>query len=210
MNTTPWLPFGTESSEPTMGSLAMVRQQLFERRIVLLSGVLDDQTATSVGAGLMTLDATGDDPVQLQIDSGDGSVGAALALMDIIDLLGVPVLTWCKGQAVGPALGVLAVGTHRMVSPHAQLRLFEPSLSVRGNARQIEQLATAHLDQWSNYCSRLSSATGQPVDCVRDDAARGRYLSGPEAVDYGLADEVATPTARVYHLPSRPIGFGKR
>jgi ATP-dependent Clp protease protease subunit len=130
--------------------------------------------------------------------------------MDVIDLLGVPVQAWCTGQAVGPALGVLAVCDHRTVSPHAQLRLFEPSLSVRGNARQVEQLAAAHLDQWSSFCARLALATGQPLDCVRDDAARGRYLSGPDAIEYGLADELATPEARLYRLPGRPIGFGRR
>ena len=42
----------------------------------------------------MTLDASGDGAVDLQIDSSGGSTGAALALMDIVDLLGVPVRAW--------------------------------------------------------------------------------------------------------------------
>ena len=31
-----------------------------------------------------------------------------------------------------------------------------------------------------------------------------------EAIDFGLADEVAAPDARMYRLPGRPIGFDPR
>jgi ATP-dependent Clp protease protease subunit len=158
----------------------------------------------------MTLDATGDSPVQLQIDSSDGTIDAALALMDIVDLLGVPVRASCIGQAAGAAIGVLAVCDHRTVSPHARLRLVEPSVKVHGRARQLEQLASAHLDRWSVFCTRVSEATGQPIERVLEDASRGRFFSADEAIEYGLADEVASPDARMYRLPERPIGFGPR
>ena len=68
-----------------------MERQLFDRRIVLLSGRLDAEMANAVGVALMTLDATGDEPVHLQIDSSDGTIDAALSLMDVVDLLGVPV-----------------------------------------------------------------------------------------------------------------------
>jgi ATP-dependent Clp protease protease subunit len=185
-------------------------RQLFDRRIVSLAGKLDDQAANEVGVALMTLDASGDDPVQLQIDSGDGTVAAGLALMDIIDLLGVPVRASCVGQVAGPAVGVLAVCSHRSVSPHIRLRLFEPAVEVQGHARQLEQLASVHIDRWTAFCTRVSEAAGQPVEQVREDAARGRFLSADDAVAYGLADEVASPDARLYRLPSRSLGFRPR
>jgi ATP-dependent protease ClpP protease subunit len=47
-----------------------------------------------------------------------------------------------------------------------------------------------------------------PLERVLEDAARGRFLSAREAIDYGLADQVATPDARIYRLPGRRIGFG--
>ena len=133
------------------------------------------RSANEVGAALMTLDAIGDGPVQLQIDSGGGTLAAALALMDIIDVLGVPVRASCVGQAAGPSVGVLAVCSHRLMSAHARLRLLEPSVEVRGNARQLEQLASAHADQWRAFCARLSEATGQPL---RAGARRCRAGAG--------------------------------
>ena len=203
-------PMGVDGGSEPDGPRAWMRRQLFERRIVSLTGNLDDEAANAVGLALMTLDATGDDPVHLQIDSDGGTVAAALAVMDIVDLLGIPVRVSCIGQVVGPAVGVLAVGSHRSVSPHTRLRLFEPSVEVRGNARQVEQLAAMHLDRWQAFCARLSEATGQPADKVGEDAARGRFFSAEEAVRYGLADEVADRDVRLYQMPGRPIGFTPR
>ena len=49
-----------------------MHRKLFDRRIVLLRARLDDEVANGVGAELMTLDALGDGPVHLQIDSPEG------------------------------------------------------------------------------------------------------------------------------------------
>jgi ATP-dependent Clp protease, protease subunit len=187
-----------------------MERQLFDRRIVLLSGPLDAEMANSVGVALMTLDATGDDPIQLQIDSGDGTIDAALSLMDVIDLLGVPVHASCLGQVAGPAVGVLAVCSRRTMAPHAHLRIFEPSIEVQGNAQQLRQLASLHLERWAVFCARLAEITGQPVDRLREEASAARYLSADEAVTLRLVDEVATPDARMYRLPGRTFGFGPR
>jgi len=211
-------PFSSASSDtPGLARMAdagdprsWMQKQLFDRRIVLLSGPLDDGVGNQIGAALMTLDALGDGPVQLQIDGDGGSLSAALALMDIIDVLGVPVRASCTGQAAGPVVGVLAVCSHRLMAVHARVRLVEPSLDVWGTARQLERMASAHADQWRAFCTRLSVATGQPLQRVLDDAERGRFLSSAEAVDYGLADEVAAADARLYRLPGQPIGFGTR
>ena len=91
-----------------------MRKQLFDRRIVLLSGPLDDQAGNEIGATLMTLDALGRRTGAPADRQRWGTLSAALALMDIIDVLGVPVRASCVGQAAGPAVGVLAVCSHRL------------------------------------------------------------------------------------------------
>ena len=185
-----------------------LRLQLFQRRTVMLTGPLDDPTTSTLSMALMTLDADGDGAVQLRIDSGGGSVTCALALMDVIDLLGVPVRALCTGQAVGPAVGVFAVCPVRTVAPHARLGIIEPTTEFGGTARQIEQRASAHLDQWTAFCRRLAEATGQPLDRISEDAGHGLYLTAEDALEYGLADEMASPEAPVASLAGHPIGFG--
>ncbi len=202
-----WLP--GDADDGTAPSLDQwMRRQLLDRRVVLVTGELDDRAANEVGASLMTLDATGDQPVTMRIDSNGGSIGAALALIDVIDLLGVPVDAWCSGQAVGPPVGVFAACRQRTMAPHARLGLFEPTMEAHGDASRIQLLAAAHHDQWKAFCGRLAQLSGHSVQRILDDAGRGLFLTGTEAVAYGLADEVADASTRLAPLPHRQVGFG--
>ena len=193
------------------GSVAEVgdwlAQSLFAKRVVQLSGPLDDRAATDLVAQLMTLDALGDDPVELRIDSASGTSGAALAVADVIDLLGVPVRAFASGRVHGPAVGVLAVCDHRTVSAHASLRLAEPAAEFSGTARQLGVQAAAHRDEWLALCGCVARATGRPVEEVAADARAGRFLTPDEAVRYGIVDEVAHRDAEIRRLPVRRIGF---
>ncbi len=188
----------------------LLRRQLFDRRIVPLTGRLDELQANSVVSALMTLDAIGDEAVELRLDSGEGTLGAALTVMDVVRLMGVPVRAVCVGQATGPSVGVLAACHHRLVLPHTRLGLFEPALEVSGTALQLEHAVADHVGRWNSLLARLAEATGQPVDRIRQDAARGRFLTAVEAVDYGLVDEIATPDGRPVPLREDRIGFRPR
>jgi hypothetical protein len=66
---------------------AWLQEQLFERRIVLVTGRLDDDAATKAAAALLALDARGNRPIELHLDSPDGALGAAFALIDTADTL---------------------------------------------------------------------------------------------------------------------------
>jgi ATP-dependent Clp protease protease subunit len=187
-----------------------MRATLFERRTVLLAGDLDDEAANRASVELMTLDATGDSAIALHVDSGTGSVAAALAVMDVIDLLGVPVRVFGTGKVAGPAVGVLATCRHRSVARHASIRLFEPAIEVEGNAQQLTQLAAVHRERWETFCRRIADACRRELDEVRADCEAGRFLTAEEAVAYGLADEVASPQARIHRLPGQQMGFGPR
>jgi len=187
-----------------------VRDRLFEQRVVFLWGPLDDAAAGRLAAELMTLDATGDDPVQLHVDSPGGTLEAAFCLIDVIDLLGVELTATCVGQAAGPVIGPLAVAHHRRTSVHARFRLSEPVLASTGRAGELASWADSQGRQLRRFCERLGEATGKPPDTVAGDLARGRFLDAREAVEYGLVDEICGPGARVYPLRGQPLGFRTR
>jgi hypothetical protein len=109
-------------------------RRLFERRTVMLTGPLDGEAATVVGASLMALDAEGDDPVTLLVNSPGGPVEAGVAVVDVLDLLGVPVEATCIGQAVGTAAVVVACATpgRRRAAPNARLSCAWPRARWRG------------------------------------------------------------------------------
>ena len=203
------------ASDPTAGPpddarWRSVRDRLFEQRVVFLWGPLDDVTASQLAAELMTLDATGDDPVQLHIDSPGGSLQAALCLVDVIDLLGVELTATCVGQAVGPALAPLAVAHHRRATAHARFRLSEPVFELSGPAREIDAWAANQRVQLRRLCERLGTALGKPPESLEEDLSTGRFLDATEALEYGLIDEVCGPGARVYPLPGPRLGFNPR
>jgi ATP-dependent Clp protease protease subunit len=187
-----------------------VRDRLFDQRVVFLWGYLDDGLASHLAAELMTLDATGDDPVQLHIDSPGGTLEAALCLIDVIDLLGVELTATCVGQAAGPAIGPLAVAQRRRATPHARFRLSEPVFELSGSARDLAAWAANHRAQLGRFCERVGGALGTAPDALEADLAAGRFLDADEALAYGLIDEICGPGARVYPMPGARLGFNPR
>jgi len=183
--------------------------EVFDRRTVQLSGPLDETKALQVSAELMLLDGTGDDAIQLMVDSAGGTIDGALMLIDVLDLLGVPVNALCMGRAEGAALCAFAVASHRAVGPHALLRLDEPAADYARCARDVRAAADHHRARLDQLLARLADATGQPAGSLGADLARGRFLTAEEAIALGLADEILTRGAQVLRFP-RQVGFRVR
>ena len=184
-----------------------VRTKLFEQRTVFITGILDDRAAGDAAAQLMTLDATGDSSVTLVLDADGPSLTAAFTVMDVIDLLGVPVRAYCVGRADSAAVGVLAVCEHRAVSPHARLRLRDPDAEAHGTAADMARWAEHHQNLLARFHERVAAAAKRPAAEVAEDCARGRFLDAEEAVAYGLADEVAGREAAILRYPGLRVGF---
>jgi ATP-dependent Clp protease protease subunit len=167
-----------------------VASSLFDRRMVFVRGPLDDAAAAEVALQLMSLDALGDDPVSLFVDSAGGTLSGAFAVIDVIDLLGVPVHVTCLGRAEGPAVGVVAAGDHRRAGLHARFRLSVPRVAVKGSAPDLERQADRLEEDLRRFVVRLARATGRTIEQVGTDLEEGRGLDAREAVDYGLIDEI--------------------
>jgi ATP-dependent Clp protease, protease subunit len=185
-------------------------QRLFEQRVVLLHGPLDDTSATRAAAELMTLDAEGDAAVSLRLDSAGGSVALALTLLDVIELLGVPVRALCLGQIGGPALGVLAVCGHRAAMPSTRFAWREPTTQMDTRAREVAQWANLRADERQRFIDRVAAAIGRPAEVVADTLDAGTFMSASEALDFGLIDEICRPQGEIHPMPGPPIGFRPR
>jgi ATP-dependent Clp protease, protease subunit len=184
-----------------------LRETMLAQRIVNVRGNLDEQLAGQIAMELMSLDASGDDHVTVYLDSGGGSLDAGFILIDVIDLLGVPVHVTCLGRAEGPAAAVVAVCDHRAASPHARFRLSEPVSEAHGNAQEMARFAEQQSAQLSRLVSRLAQATGRPPEHLEADLSAGRYLDAREALEYGLIDEIWIPTRETAPTDRPPFGF---
>src|ERR1700748_2024257 len=124
-------------------------ERLLARRIVMASGLLDDDAASRLSAQLLTLDAEQEDPIRLELQNLRAELPATLAVMGILDVLRVPVHACVSGEINGPALGVLASCPHRSGYPNAFFVLTEPRLQFGGTATVLtarEQQMTRMLD----------------------------------------------------------------
>ena len=194
------VPFG-----PTQWN-EWARASLFERRAVLLDGLLDDALAMRVASELMLLESDGDDPIELRIDSAGGALGAALTLVDVVDLLAPAVHAVVVGRAEGPALAVLAVSARRVAAPHARLRFGVDQSQADGRAADVLAFAARQRDQVRELAGRLATVGSLDLDTIEDKIMRRAPLSLDEAVRWGFLDAVAEPEARVLRLP-RKVGF---
>ncbi len=156
----------------------------------MVAGQLDQAQVSDVAATLMTLDALGDDHVELRFTSATGPVDASLVLIDVIEVLGVPVHTVGMGVLGGGVVGVLAAGTHRQLSRRARLHLREPDIEVTGRAVDIERALAEESARRDTFHHLLSRRTGRPVSEVEAQWAVGHFLAAEDAVTLGYADSV--------------------
>ena len=166
-------------------------ERLFDRRIVLLRGPLSGAAASHAAAALLTLDAIGDEPVQLHMATPDGDLPAAYAVVDAVDAMHAPVHAVVTAEVGGAALAVLAAAGRRLAYPHARIRLSEPKAAgMAGTASQVAAAAGQYLRELEELAVRLAEVTGRPRSRVEDDLSAGRVLTAAEACEYGLIDEV--------------------
>jgi len=166
-------------------------ERLLNQRIVMASGCLDGEAATRLCAQLLTLDAEGEGPIRLELHNLDADLSAALTVMGVLDTLRVTVTANAGGRTSGPGLGVLASAGHRRAYPNAFFAMSEPKVSFDGPVTAVavhEEQVRAML---AELYARLAEVTGHEVDEIRDDARRGRLLTGGQAIDYGLIEGFA-------------------
>lgn len=167
-----------------------LQARLFERRLVFVTGPLDEALAARATAQIVALDAGSDAPIDIVLNSRDGALEAALALIDVVDAARAAVRVQCQGQVSGAAIGVLAAADHRVATSHTTFRLIAPTTQLSGAPEQLVQQSHEHRRLLWRLQVRLARATGRPPDDVADDMRRGRYLAANEALTYGLIDAI--------------------
>lgn len=168
-----------------------VYDDLLRRRTVVLDRPLDAEVAGLVTAQLVALDHEGGEPITLVVNSPGGPLDAGVAVLDAMDLVRGPVHTTCLGRAEGTAAVVLASATgRRRIGAGARVRLRFADLDLQGPANRLDHELAYHRELQATVVDRLAAVTRQERALVQRDVEAGRPLTAPEAVAYGLADEV--------------------
>jgi ATP-dependent Clp protease, protease subunit len=169
-----------------------VGDALLARRVVVVSGELDHARASELCATLLTLDALGDDHIDLHLHSSSGTFDTGLMLVDVIEALGVPVHTLGMGVVSGGMVGVLTAGDRRALSPYARLHLRQPDIDIAGRATEIERALAERHALRDVFYRFLARRTRRLVSDIEVEWAGSRFLTAEDAHTLGYVTGVAT------------------
>ena len=172
-----------------------IYSRLLKDRIIMLSGEVNDQVASTIVAQMLFLEA--EDPekdIYFYINSPGGVVTSGMAMFDTMNYIRPDVATICIGQAASMGSFLLSAGTKgkRFALPHARIMIHQPLGGAQGQASDIAIQAEEILRMKAELNGILAANTGQKIETIEKDTDRDNFMSAAEAVEYGLIDEVLT------------------
>ena len=170
-----------------------IYSRLLKDRIIFMGTVINDQVSNLLIAQLLYLEAEGPDKdIHIYINSPGGSVSAGLAIYDTLRYIKPEIETICIGQAASMSALILSAGTKgkRLALPHSRIMIHQPMGGFSGQASDIDIHAKEILRIKSELNIILAEATGQPLDRIETDTDRDFFMSGEQAVEYGIIDRV--------------------
>jgi ATP-dependent Clp protease protease subunit len=170
-----------------------IYSRLLKDRIIFLGSAINDDVANLIIAQLLFLESEDPDKdIHFYINSPGGLVTAGLAIYDTMQYIKPPVSTLCMGQGASMGALLLAAGAKgkRFALPHARILIHQPLGGFQGQATDVEIQAREILRLRQELNEILARHTGQDIDKINRDTERDFYMSGLEAKEYGLVDEV--------------------
>ncbi len=167
--------------------------RLLSERIVMLTGEVNDVSASLVVAQLLYLESQ--DPtkdISLYINSPGGSVTAGMSIYDTMQYIKCDVSTICMGMAASMGAFLLSSGAKgkRYALPNSDIMIHQPLGGFQGQASDI-MIHANYIDRIKARLNKiLADNTNQPLEVIEKDTDRDNFMSAQEACDYGLIDKV--------------------
>jgi ATP-dependent Clp protease, protease subunit len=181
-----------------------IYSRLLRDRIIFLGTAISDDVANLVIAQLLFLEAEDPDKeINFYINSPGGLVTAGMGIYDTMQYIKSPVATLCMGQAASMAALLLAAGSHgkRFALPHARILIHQPMGGFQGQATDVDIQAREILRLREELNEIMGKHTGQPIEVINRDTERDFYMSGQQAKEYGLIDDVISRREGIRPLP---------
>ena len=170
-----------------------IYSRLLKDRIIFIGTAIDDNIANIVIAQLLFLQTEDPDKdIHLYINSPGGIVSSGLAIYDTMQYVKPHIATYCIGQAASMGALLLSAGSKgkRFALPHSRIMLHQPMGGFHGQATDVEIHAREILHMKETLNGILSKHTGQPLEKIHIDTDMDFFMSGDEAKEYGIVDEV--------------------
>jgi ATP-dependent Clp protease protease subunit len=119
-------------------------------------------------------------------------VSSGLAIFDTMQYVKPDIATYCIGQATSMGALLLATGAKgkRFALPHSRIMIHQPIGGFYGQATDVEIHAKEILKMKDTLTNILAEHTGQTLEKIKIDTDRDFFMSGQEAKEYGIVDDV--------------------
>lgn len=176
-----------------------IYSRLLKDRIVMLSGEVNDQSASTIVAQLLFLEA--EDPekdIYFYINSPGGVITAGMSIYDTMNYIKPDVSTICIGQAASMGAFLLCSGAKgkRYSLPNSRIMIHQPSGGAQGQSTDIQIQAKEIQRMKDDLNAILAENTGQKVAKIAEDTERDNFMSAEEAKKYGMIDEVISKNSK--------------
>jgi ATP-dependent Clp protease, protease subunit len=170
-----------------------IYSRLLRDRIIFLGTAIDDEVANLVIAQMLYLES--DDPdkeIFFYLNTPGGHVSSGMAIYDTMRYIKPAVSTVCMGQAASMGALLLAAGEKgkRFALPHSRILIHQPLGGFQGQATDIDIQAREILRLKDDLNQILAHITGQTIEKITTDTERDYYMTGDQARQYGIVDEI--------------------
>ncbi len=174
-----------------------IYSRLLNDRIIVLSDIINDTTASLIVAQMLFLEASDPDKdIHFYINSPGGSITSGFAIYDTMQHIKPDVSTICIGMAASAGSFLLTAGAKgkRFALPNSEVLIHQPWMEggIKGQATDIKIHADWMLRTKAKLNGIYSELTGQPLEKIEMDMERDYYMTAEEAKEYGLIDAVMT------------------
>lgn len=170
-----------------------IYSRLLEERIIFLGTPINDDVANSVIAQLLFLEKQNQEKdITLYVNTPGGQVTSALAIYDTMQHVKPDISTVCLGMAASGGAIILTAGKKgkRHALPHSEIMIHQPLGGTEGQATDIAIHAKHILNIKDLLNELIAFHTGQPLEKVKQDTERDKFMSAKEAQKYGIIDKV--------------------
>jgi len=172
-----------------------IYSRLLKDRIIMLSGEVNDQVASTIVAQLLFLEAQDPDKdIYFYINSPGGVITSGLAMFDTMNYIKPDIVTICIGQAASMGAFLLSSGAKgkRYALPNARIMIHQPSGGAQGQSTDI-QIQAEEIQRLKDTLNEIMAENcGKKAKQLEKDTERDNFMSAKEAVEYGLIDQVLT------------------
>ena len=176
---------------------------LLKERIIFLGTGIDDAVANLIVAQLLYLNSIDQKTqISLYINSPGGSVYAGLAIYDAMQMIQAPVSTVAVGVSASMGTALLTSGAKgkRYALPHATIHMHPTGGGSKGYTEDV-RIATREQERIQAQLFHLiGKHSGHSWKEIEEYFLRDKFMSAPEAREFGLIDEVLGDTSNVVVL----------